>query len=210
MKKHAIALAVLAAAIMAGMSARAAVASPLPTYKLTLTPNWVTPDDPVSANYNAIWLKGKSATTPFISPDSLHHAQRYLLVDPRYSDGYGHQGNDEWWFVFDRNWPAAFPATNHGDWGRFFNLHNVAGDAGPKNSGGVGWDFGTGVSSVALDFWSAAPELSVEPMAPNNHFALPVPTEPITVSQLWHPRLDADQAHRWLRGHVRDICAAIR
>jgi len=25
---------------------------------------------------------------------------------------------------------------------------------------------------------------------------------------LWHPRLDADLAHRWLRGLVRDICAA--
>jgi len=41
-------------------------------------------------------------------------------------------------------------------------------------------------------------------------FALPVPTPEITVSLLWHPRLDADPAHRWLRGHVRDVCAAIR
>ena len=30
-------------------------------------------------------------------------------------------------------------------------------------------------------------------------FELPVRTEPITVSQIWHPRLDADPAHRWLR-----------
>jgi DNA-binding transcriptional LysR family regulator len=30
----------------------------------------------------------------------------------------------------------------------------------------------------------------------------------ITVSMLWHPRLDADPAHRWLRGCVRDACAA--
>jgi DNA-binding transcriptional LysR family regulator len=37
-------------------------------------------------------------------------------------------------------------------------------------------------------------------------FALPVPTEPITVSQLWHPRLDADPAHRWLRGLVLACC----
>jgi DNA-binding transcriptional LysR family regulator len=37
-------------------------------------------------------------------------------------------------------------------------------------------------------------------------FPLPVPTPEITVSLLWHPRLDADQAHRWLRGCVRDIC----
>ena len=38
-------------------------------------------------------------------------------------------------------------------------------------------------------------------------FPLPVSTPEITVSLLWHPRLDADPAHRWLRGCVRDICA---
>jgi DNA-binding transcriptional LysR family regulator len=39
-------------------------------------------------------------------------------------------------------------------------------------------------------------------------FPLPVATPEITVSLLWHPRLDADLAHRWLRGCVRDVCAA--
>ncbi|WP_342361946.1 LysR family transcriptional regulator [Terrarubrum flagellatum] len=38
-------------------------------------------------------------------------------------------------------------------------------------------------------------------------FPLPVPTPEITISLLWHPRLDADPAHRWLRGCVRDACA---
>jgi DNA-binding transcriptional LysR family regulator len=41
-------------------------------------------------------------------------------------------------------------------------------------------------------------------------FPLPVATPGITVSLLWHPRLDADAAHRWLRGHVRATCAAMR
>ncbi|RWB26935.1 MAG: LysR family transcriptional regulator [Mesorhizobium sp.] len=40
-------------------------------------------------------------------------------------------------------------------------------------------------------------------------FPLPVPLPEITVSLLWHPRLDPDQAHRWLRGCVRDVCAGI-
>ncbi|WP_158823952.1 hypothetical protein [Granulicella sp. S156] len=31
-------------------------------------------------------------------------------------------------------------------------------------------------------------------------------TEAITVSQMWHPRLDADPAHRWLRGIVLATC----
>jgi DNA-binding transcriptional LysR family regulator len=38
-------------------------------------------------------------------------------------------------------------------------------------------------------------------------FPLPVPAPEITVSLLWHPRLEADPGHRWLRGCVRDVCA---
>jgi DNA-binding transcriptional LysR family regulator len=38
-------------------------------------------------------------------------------------------------------------------------------------------------------------------------FELPVSTEPITISQMWHPRLELDPAHRWLREQVRAACA---
>ena len=38
-------------------------------------------------------------------------------------------------------------------------------------------------------------------------FPLPIPTGTITVSQMWHPRLDADPAHRWLRSLVRATCS---
>jgi len=38
-------------------------------------------------------------------------------------------------------------------------------------------------------------------------FTLPFAMPEFTVSMLWHPRLDADPAHRWLRECVRDICA---
>jgi DNA-binding transcriptional LysR family regulator len=37
-------------------------------------------------------------------------------------------------------------------------------------------------------------------------FPLPVPTPELTVSLLWHPRMDADPAHRWLRQCVREVC----
>jgi DNA-binding transcriptional LysR family regulator len=37
-------------------------------------------------------------------------------------------------------------------------------------------------------------------------FTLPVKLAALTISLLWHPRLDADPAHRWLRGLVRDVC----
>ncbi|HYC67434.1 LysR family transcriptional regulator [Brevundimonas sp.] len=38
-------------------------------------------------------------------------------------------------------------------------------------------------------------------------FPLPLPSEEFTVSMLWHPRMDADPAHRWLRRCVRQVCA---
>lgn len=37
-------------------------------------------------------------------------------------------------------------------------------------------------------------------------FELPVKTPPITVSQMWHPRLDAEADHRWLRQLVLAVC----
>jgi len=37
-------------------------------------------------------------------------------------------------------------------------------------------------------------------------FSLPVRTDAITVSQMWHPRSDADPAHRWIRGAVLATC----
>jgi len=39
-------------------------------------------------------------------------------------------------------------------------------------------------------------------------FALPFAAPTITVSMLWHPRLDADPAHRWLRACLRDVVLA--
>lgn len=37
-------------------------------------------------------------------------------------------------------------------------------------------------------------------------FPLPVPTPEIVISAMWHPRLDADPAHRWLRQTVQAVC----
>lgn len=37
-------------------------------------------------------------------------------------------------------------------------------------------------------------------------FVLPTPAEEFTVAMLWHPRMDADPAHRWLRTCVREVC----
>ena len=37
-------------------------------------------------------------------------------------------------------------------------------------------------------------------------FALPVHTAELIVSQMWHPRMNADASHRWLRRLVLEIC----
>lgn len=37
-------------------------------------------------------------------------------------------------------------------------------------------------------------------------FALPFATPTVVVSMLWHPRMHADPAHRWLRACVREVC----
>jgi len=39
-------------------------------------------------------------------------------------------------------------------------------------------------------------------------FELPVRTAEIVISAMWHPRLDADPAHRWLRNTVISMCRA--
>jgi DNA-binding transcriptional LysR family regulator len=39
-------------------------------------------------------------------------------------------------------------------------------------------------------------------------FALPFATPRFAVSLLWHPRHEADPAHRWLRDKVREVCGS--
>jgi DNA-binding transcriptional LysR family regulator len=58
----------------------------------------------------------------------------------------------------------------------------------------------------ASDLIASVPERHTGNLRAGMHsFALPFPAPEITVSLLWHPRLHADPAHRWLRGCVRDV-----
>jgi len=72
--------------------------------------------------------------------------------------------------------------------------------------------FSTALSLArASDLIASVPERHTGNLRVGMHsFRLPMTPPEFTVSMLWHPRLDADPAHRWLRGHVRDVCAAIR
>ena len=62
----------------------------------------------------------------------------------------------------------------------------------------------------ASDLIASVPERHTGNLRSGMHsFPIPVSMPEFTVSLLWHPRLDSDPAHRWLRGHVRAVCAAI-
>lgn len=63
----------------------------------------------------------------------------------------------------------------------------------------------------ASDLIASVPERHTGNLRDGMHsFPLPFTMPQFTVSLLWHPRLDADQAHRWLRELVLNICAATR
>jgi DNA-binding transcriptional LysR family regulator len=111
--------------------------------------------------------------------------------------------------------PARYAA------GRHINVSRQIPDKGPIDEGllsfGLERDivtivggFATAVALArATDLIASVPERHTGKLRAGMHsFPLPFPVPEFTVSLLWHPRLDADQAHSWLRGCVRDVCAA--
>ncbi|WP_377705014.1 LysR family transcriptional regulator [Pseudoduganella sp. UC29_71] len=60
----------------------------------------------------------------------------------------------------------------------------------------------------ASDLIASVPERQTGKLRDGLHtFALPLAAPQVTVAMLWHPRMDADPAHRWLRSLVHAICA---
>ncbi len=60
----------------------------------------------------------------------------------------------------------------------------------------------------ASDLIASVPERHTGVLRVGMHsFPLPVTTPEFTVSLLWHPRMDADPAHRWLRDCLRAVCS---
>jgi DNA-binding transcriptional LysR family regulator len=61
----------------------------------------------------------------------------------------------------------------------------------------------------ASNLIATVPERHTRTLRAGMHsFPLPVSMPEMTISMLWHPRLDADPAHRWLHSCVRDACRA--
>lgn len=64
--------------------------------------------------------------------------------------------------------------------------------------------------AAASDLIALAPRTSVTATVGDalklETLELPVPTPPIAVSAMWHPRMDADAGHRWFRETVAAAC----
>lgn len=70
--------------------------------------------------------------------------------------------------------------------------------------------FSTAISLARTsDLIAVVPERHTEALRAGVHrFTLPIELPEIAISLIWHPRLDADEAHRWLRRCMREVCGA--
>lgn len=110
--------------------------------------------------------------------------------------------------------PARYAAGQHVGISRRVRAHGPVDDA--LEPLGLARDIVTIVGGFALalslarasDLIATVPERHTGNLRADLHtFPLPVTTPPFSVSLLWHPRQDADPAHRWLRQRVREVCA---
>jgi DNA-binding transcriptional LysR family regulator len=110
--------------------------------------------------------------------------------------------------------PARFAA------GRHVGIARQGDDKGPIDAALAALDLARDIpvvvegfaAAIALargsDLVATVPERHTGNLRADMHsFALPVAAPEITVSMLWHPRTDADPAHRWLRKCLREVCA---
>jgi DNA-binding transcriptional LysR family regulator len=77
-----------------------------------------------------------------------------------------------------------------------------------RNAAATVGGFGAAIALARnADLVATVPEKHTAGLCDGLHrFKLPVPVEAFTISLFWHPRLDADPAHRWLRSLVVNVC----
>ena len=107
---------------------------------------------------------------------------------------------------------AAFPHVSVSRRGRFSGPIDVALAAlGLKRFVAIAVaNFNDALAIVRTsDHVAAVPARLTEPGRAGLHsFDLPVKTDALAVSLAWHPRFDADPAHRWLRTALRAACSS--
>ncbi len=77
-----------------------------------------------------------------------------------------------------------------------------------RNIATIAGGFSTALALArGLDLIATVPERHTAALREGmRSFALPFAMAPFTVSMLWHPRMDGDAAHRWLRDCVLEVC----
>ena len=62
----------------------------------------------------------------------------------------------------------------------------------------------------ATDMVATVPDIHTRSLADGMHrFLLPLSLREFTISLFWHPRLDADPAHKWVRTVVHEVCTRV-
>ena len=77
-----------------------------------------------------------------------------------------------------------------------------------RHAGAIVGGFSAAIALArATDMVATVPDIHTRSLADGMHrFPLPLSLREFTISLFWHPRMDADPAHRWLRTCVREVC----
>jgi len=80
-----------------------------------------------------------------------------------------------------------------------------------RHSGAIVGGFSSAIALArATDMVATVPDIHTRSLADGMHrFLLPLSLREFTISLFWHPRLDADPAHKWLRTVVHDVCTKV-
>lgn len=114
----------------------------LPTVDAYVRPKYYTADER-SVGYRSVWVKHVSPTTS----ETPNPESRMLLAPWSSRSGIK---SDTWWIAMDHWVDSAWDPATQGAWGTGpLNLHNTSYD-----EEGIGWNWGTGTSSIQYDYIS--------------------------------------------------------
>lgn len=77
-----------------------------------------------------------------------------------------------------------------------------------RHAGAIVGGFSSAIALArATDMVATVPDIHTRSLADGMHrFLLPLSLREFTISQFWHPRLEADPANKWLRTLLHDVC----
>ena len=124
------------------------VATPLPTYRISVKPNHYSDNDGPAENYRAVWVDHSSANTSDQFPNTASVIASPMSTDPRAT-----KKSWVWYFAHEVMIDPSWDPSKQGAWGTTApEGHNCAHDVGSTGHGGIGWGFGAGSASFQMDF----------------------------------------------------------